>query len=73
MEHATGVLGGLSLWGIIVWVILVVLIGGAIAWAVFAARKSAKGMAGLDKRLDHGSGGKKKTEKGKGPTQARRR
>lgn len=73
MEHATGVLGGLSLWGIIVWVVLVALIGGAIAWAVFAARKSKKGMDSLDKRLDHGSGGKKKTEKRKGPTQARRR
>lgn len=72
MEHATGVLGGLSLWGIIVPVVVVVaIIGGAIVWAVLAARKGIKGMNSLDRRLDHGE--KKIEKKSKESTAVRRR
>lgn len=60
MEHATGVLGGLSLWAIVVLVIVAISIGGGIAWAVIAARKGAKGMGRLEKRLQYGEKRKKK-------------
>jgi len=68
MEHATGVLGGLSLWAIVVLAIVAIAIGGGIAWAVIAARKGAKGMGRLEKRLDH----RQKKKKRKRPTPARR-